>query len=181
MTRNSNSLDAALLVRDLVPLLEAYKTAFSGPDLEARLELADAILQGVSADPELFLTRLDLLAPSTMIEDLFVERGDNGRARYTPMGEVHLGLLQRYNELIADLAEPLKEDAAAFDPSQRVYSPLGVAYGFCGDLLSNMALSTPALATGSRPQSRGHLRQPRQPRRQTGAGTRMGDAAETRG
>jgi len=142
MTRNSNSMDAALLVRDLVPLLEAYKTALPGPDLEARLELADAILQGVSADPELFLTRLDLLAPSTMIEDLFVDRGGNGPARYTPMGEVHLGLLQRYNELVAELAGPLKEDAAAFDPSQRVYSPLGVAYGFCGDLLSNMALST---------------------------------------
>ena len=61
ITRNSNSLDAALLVRDLVPLLQAYGTACPG---EGRLDLADAILQGVSADPELFLTRLDLLAPA---------------------------------------------------------------------------------------------------------------------
>ena len=29
MTRNSNSMDAALLVRDLVPLLEAYAAASS--------------------------------------------------------------------------------------------------------------------------------------------------------
>ena len=140
IARNSNSMDAALLVRDLVPLLEAYRTALPGHDPEGRMELADAILQGVSADPELFLTRLDLLAPCTMIEDLFVGRGADGRAGYTPMGEVHLALLQRYGELVAHLAEPLKEDAAAFDPSQRVYSPLGVAYGFCGDILSNMAL-----------------------------------------
>src|SRR5204863_7473738 len=70
-TRNSNSMDAALLVRDLVPLLGAYGT---GND---RLDLADAILQ-VSADPELFLTRLDLLTPSTMIEDLFIQGGVDG-------------------------------------------------------------------------------------------------------
>ena len=64
----------------------------------------------------------------------------------------HLALLQRYGELVAHLAEPLKEDAAAFDPSQRVYSPLGIAYGFCGDILSNMALgallSQPASGLG---------------------------------
>ena len=79
-TRNSNSMDAALLVRDLVPLLDAYGTACAADDPEQRRHLADAILQGVSADPELFLTRLDLLAPCTMIEDLFIQRGEDGRA-----------------------------------------------------------------------------------------------------
>src|SRR4029079_12093853 len=77
MTRNSNSMDAALLVRDLVPLLEAYGRA--GDD---RFDLADAIFQGVSADPELLLTRLDLLPPCTTIEDLFIQRGTNGKLQH---------------------------------------------------------------------------------------------------
>jgi hypothetical protein len=142
VTRNSNSMDTALLVRDLVPILEAYKAACLEQRVEERLDLADTILQGVSADPELCLTRLDLLAPCTMIEHLFIDRAEDGCARYTPMGESHLGLLERYGELIGDLAKPLNEDALKLDPSQSVYSPLGIAYGFCADILSNMALDT---------------------------------------
>jgi hypothetical protein len=111
-------------------------------DVEARLDLADAILQGISADPELFLTRLDLLAPCTMIEDLFIERGDDGRARYTSMGQAHRGLLERYGGLIGESAESLMEDAVRYAASANVYSPFGIAYGFCADLLSNMALDT---------------------------------------
>jgi hypothetical protein len=141
VTRNSNSMDNALLVRDLVPLLEAYKLACLEHDLEGRLDLADAILQGISADPELCLIRLDLLGPCTMIEDLFIDRGEDGHARYTPMCEEHLGLLHHYGELIGPLAESLREDASAFDPAQHVYSPYGITYGFSGDLLSNMAQS----------------------------------------
>ena len=136
-TRNSNSMDAALLVRDLVPLLEAYGTAG-----DARPDLADAILQGVSADPELFLTRLDLLGPCTMIEDLFVVAGEDGQPRHSPMGLAHHEFLERYARLIARHAESLLEDAIALDPRHRAYSPLGIAYGFCADLLSNMALDT---------------------------------------
>jgi hypothetical protein len=141
-TRNSNSMDAALLVRDLVPLLEAYGTAE-----HARPDLADAIFQGVSADPELFLTRLDLLGPCTMIEDLFVVAGEEGqprraRAQYSPMGLAHNEFLERYARLIGQHAESLHEDAIALDPRDRAYSPLGIAYGFCADLLSNMALDT---------------------------------------
>jgi hypothetical protein len=137
VTRNSNSMDNALLVRDLVPLLDAYRRSNN----DERLDLADAILQGMSADPELFLTRLDLLGPCTMIEDLFVDRGDDGRARYTPMGEEHVGLLQRYGELAGQLAASLREDASAFDPDRHEYSPYGITYGFSADLLSNMAQS----------------------------------------
>ena len=87
IARNSNSMDVALLVRDLVPLLRAYERACAAGEADVRLELADAILQGLSADPELLLTRLDLLPPCTMIEDLFVERGNDGRTRYTPLGQ----------------------------------------------------------------------------------------------
>ena len=89
-TRNSNALDGALLVRDLVPLLEAYRTARDEPDDRERLDLADAILQALSADPELYLTRLDLLTPYVMIEDLFLEP-TSGHVRYTAMGETQLG------------------------------------------------------------------------------------------
>jgi hypothetical protein len=142
ITRNSNSMDAALLVRDLVPLLEAYEAARAGRDLEQRLDLADAILQGVSADPGLLLTRLDLLTPATMIEDLFIDCGEDGRARYTRLGDEHLRVLGRYRELIASHAASLEEDALTRDPRDRPYSPFGIAYGFCGDLLSNMALGT---------------------------------------
>ena len=74
LTRSSNSMDMALLVGDLVPLVGAYAAACVRQQDEVRLTLADAILQGLSADPELLLTRLDLLGPSMMIEELFIDR-----------------------------------------------------------------------------------------------------------
>jgi hypothetical protein len=146
LTRLSNSMDMALLVRDLIPLLEAYSAACGQQDHvdpannEERMTLADAILQGLSADPELLLTRLDLLAPLTMIEDLFVE--EDGQARYTPMGEAHLDCLSRYRELVVRTAGSLMKDAVVLDPAHAAYSPLGIVYGFCADLLSNMVLNT---------------------------------------
>ena len=142
LTRSSNSMDMALLVRDLVPLLDAYSAACERQDSDARLALADAILQGLSADPELLLTRLDLLGPSTMIEDLFVDRGHTGAASYTAMGEVHRECLARYGELVARTAESLQQDSRALDPAHAAYSPLGIVYGFCADLFSNMVLNT---------------------------------------
>ena len=140
VTRNSNSMDMALLIHDLVPLLEAYDASCGArhEDEDARLDLADAILQGLSADPELFLTRLDLLGPSCTIEELFVDWHD-GRPRLTALGEWHRGVLRRYVELIGRLAAPLKEDASQFDPAATRYSPLGIVYGFCADMLSNVA------------------------------------------
>jgi hypothetical protein len=138
ITRNSNSMDVALLVRDLVPLLEAYGTA-CGND---RLTLADAILQALSADPELLLTRLDLLGPCTMIEDLFIQAGAEGHLHYTPTGDAHRQLLESYAGLIGRHAASLLEDARRLDPRHSVYSPLGLAYGFCADILSSMALDT---------------------------------------
>jgi hypothetical protein len=141
LTRNSNSMDMALLVRDLVPLLHAYASACVRQDNDARPVLADAILQGLSADPELLLTRLDLLAPSTMIEDLFVDRGDAGASRCTAMGEAHREYLARYGELVGGAAKSLQQDSRTFDPSHAVYSPLRSVYGFCADLHSNVVLN----------------------------------------
>jgi hypothetical protein len=127
MLRYSSSMDIALLVRDLVPLLRAYSAACAEDAADTRLELADVILQGLSADPELLLTRLDLLAPSITIEDL---------------GETHRGVLAQYEELIARTAESLRQDAIVIDPAHAVYSPFGIAYGFCADIFSNMVLNT---------------------------------------
>jgi len=142
VTRNSNSMDAALLIWDLVPLLEAYQTARLQEDSDTRLRLVDGILQGLSADPELFVLRLDLLRPCTVIESLFVEQGSDGIVRGTEMGVVHDEVLGRYGQLIGATAARLREDAASLDPRRNPYSPLGIAYGFCADLLSNMALTT---------------------------------------
>jgi len=157
LTRSSNSMDMALLVRDLVPLLDAYSAACVRQDGDARLALADAILQGLSADPELLLTRLDLLGPSTMIEELFIERSDTHAARqagpievgrnfscatYSSLGEVHREYLARYGELLGRTAESLRQDSRALDPAGAAYSPLGIVHGFCADLVSNMVLNT---------------------------------------
>jgi hypothetical protein len=48
-------------------------------------------------------------------------------------------LLDRYGRLIGDLASCLEEDARARDPFGLAYSPFGIAYGFCADILSNIA------------------------------------------
>ena len=142
LTHLSNSMDIALLVRDLVGLLEAYDLACQQPDGSERPELADAILQGLSADPELLLIRLDLLGPLTMIEDLFSVRSDAGEMRYTEKGQAHREYLEKYAALIGQAAASLKEDAVTFDPAHAVYSPLGAVYGFCADIVSNMVLNT---------------------------------------
>jgi len=139
MTHLSNSMDLALLVGDLIPLLEAYSLACAQQG-DVRLELADAILQGLSSDPELLLTRLDLLDPATLIEDLFVDQ--NGQPRYTETGATHLERVKRYGELVARTAEWLKNDALLLDPLHALYSPLGIVYGFCADLQANMVLNT---------------------------------------
>src|SRR5262249_15530735 len=58
ITRKANALDYSLLIRGLVPLLEAYERAVQSGDAQKRLDLADAICQGVSPDPELFVNRV---------------------------------------------------------------------------------------------------------------------------
>jgi len=138
-TRNSNSMDGALLIGDLVPLLEAYADACARQEHDRRLDLADVVLQGVSADPELFVGRRDALGPATMIEEVFIDRRD-GVTRYTPAGDAHRTRLARYDELIDSLAEALSADALEIAERRDIYSPFGIAYGFCADILSNMAM-----------------------------------------
>jgi hypothetical protein len=141
MTRNSNALDFAILVQGLVPLLKAYANASQdgGPE---RLALAGAICQGISADPELFVNRIDLLGAYTMIEHLFVTTDAAEHVVYTPMGRRHLQLLQDYAELMNRLAKPLHADCPRFRPVAGAYSPYGVIYGFSSNLTEHMALKT---------------------------------------
>ncbi|MEO6185869.1 MAG: hypothetical protein ABIP38_12685, partial [Steroidobacteraceae bacterium] len=90
-TRRSNALDFAMTIQNLVPLLAAYEKACAGDDHRTRLDLAGAICQGVSADPELFVNRLDLLGPYSMIEHLFIGE-EGGKAALTPVGARHVQL-----------------------------------------------------------------------------------------
>jgi hypothetical protein len=100
ITRKSNALDVALLIQCLVTLLDAYEHAMQSGDDPQRLDLADTICQAISPDPELFLNRLDLLAPYSMIEHLFITTDPDGHVVYTPMGQRHLELLQKYEAQI---------------------------------------------------------------------------------
>jgi hypothetical protein len=141
ITRNSNSLDAALLVGDLVPLLEAYRAALRVNDDARRLELADAILQGLSADPELFVVRWDLLVPSTIIETAFIARDHDGKPHYTPLGGRHIERLGHYRGVMTAVTAELREDTERLAPVPGAYSPYGVSYGFITDVLANMAMA----------------------------------------
>ena len=149
ITRGSNALDFALLIQELVPLLEAYEQAWRGDDRQRRLELADAICQGISPDPELFLNRVELLGAYSTIEHLFVATDPEGRAAYTPMGRRHMQLLEEYEARIGRVSKGLAEDCAHFRPAVGTYSPYGVLFGFSSDLIGHMALKTvdPAAVT----------------------------------
>jgi hypothetical protein len=139
-TRTSNALDLATLIQGLVPLLEAYERAARSGDDDERIRWADAICQGISPDPELFLSRLDLLGPYSMIEHLFIATDADGRVVYTPMGQRHLRLLQAYAALIPRVSQRLHDDCARFRPVDGAYSPYGALYGFSSRLLEHMAL-----------------------------------------
>lgn len=141
-SRKSNALDFALLIEGLVSLLAAYEHAVGSGEARERLELANAICQGLSPDPELFVNRLDLLGPYSMIEHLFVATDGDGHVAYTPMGRRHLRLVQEYEALIARLSRPLSDDCSHFRPVDGAYSPYGVLYGFSSNLLEHMALKT---------------------------------------
>jgi len=139
-TRSSNALDFALLIQDLVPLLEAYEHAIHNDDGRKRLELADAICQGVSPDPELFVSRVELLGAYSTIEHLFITIDPEGNVAFTPMGRRHVQLFDEYKARIDRVAKPLYDDCARFRPVAGAYSPYGVLYGFATDLIEHMAL-----------------------------------------
>jgi len=148
--RNSNALDFAITIESLVPLLGAYERAIAGGGEGTRREFANAICQGLSADPELFVNRLDLLGPYTMIEYLFIETCPDGQVVYTPMGRRHVQLLEEYKTRISRLAQPLFDDLPQFRPVAGSYSPYGLIYGFSSNLTEHMALKTlePDASTG---------------------------------
>ena len=139
-TRDSNALDFALLVQELVPLLEAYEHAWQRDDIRKRLELADTICQGISPDPELFVNRVELLGAYSMIEHLFITTDLDGHAVYTPMGRRHVQLLKDYEARIGRVSTPLYADCPRFRPADGAYSPFGVLYGFSSDLMKHMVL-----------------------------------------
>ena len=140
-TRKSNALDLALLIQCLVPLLEAYERSMHSGDGQQRLELADAICQAISSDPELFLNRFDLLGPYSMIEHLFI-RDRDGHVEYTPMGQRHLQLLQEYEARMSRMAKLLVDNCQQFKPVDGGYSPYGVLYGFSSNVIEHMAFRT---------------------------------------
>lgn len=129
-----------MTIQGLVPLLKVYGQAIQLGDRSRRLELAGAICQGISPDPELFVNRADLLGVYSMIEHLFIAVDAAGRAAYTPMGQRHVQLLQDYTGLIARLSQPLREDCPRFRPVPGAYSPYGVMYGFSSNILEHMTL-----------------------------------------
>ena len=141
-TRNSNALDFALLIQELVPLLEAYEHAWHSDDDQKRLELADAICQGISPDPELFLNCVELLGAYSMIEHLFITTDRDAHVVYTPMVRRHVRLLEEYEARIGRVSKPLYDDCPHFRPVAGAYSPYGVLYGFSSDLMEHMALKT---------------------------------------
>jgi hypothetical protein len=148
-SRNSNALDFAVTIQGLVPLLEAYERARESGDRQDRLTLAGAICQGISADPELFVNRVDLLGAYSMIEDLFITIDPDGHAVYTQTGQRHVRLLQEYAGQISRLSKPLHDDCPHFRPVAGAYSPYGVIYGFSSNLTEHMVLKTlqPGAAT----------------------------------
>ena len=139
-TRTSNALDFALLAQELVPLLEAYESAVHRDDARTRLELADAICQGISPDPELFVNRVELLGAYSMIEYLFISIESDGRVAYTPMGQRHVELLREYEARIGRVSKPLSDDCRQFRPVPGAYSPYGILFGFSSDLIEHMVL-----------------------------------------
>lgn len=141
ITRRANALDYSLLIRGLVPLLEAYEHA-AEIGAQKRLELADAICQGVSPDPELFVNRVQLLGAYSMVEHLFTTTDTQGHAVYTPMGERHVRALEECEARMGRVAQALYEDCRQFRPVDGGYSPFGAIYGFSSNLLEHMALKS---------------------------------------
>jgi hypothetical protein len=139
-TRTSNALDFALLAQGLVGLLKAYDDALQSGDERRRLDMAGAIYQGISADPELFLNRVDLLSAYSMIEHVFIATDIEGHVDYSSLGQRHVQLLREYSELIDRLIKALRDDFRRFRPVDGGYSPYGVIFGLPSHLIEHMAL-----------------------------------------
>jgi hypothetical protein len=107
--------------------------------------MAGAIYQGISADPELFLNRVDLLSAYSMIEHVFIapeakQEAREGHVAYSPLGERHVQLLKEYGALINRLIKSLRDDFQRFRPVDGGCSPYGVIFGLPSHLIEHMAL-----------------------------------------
>jgi hypothetical protein len=127
-------------VQGLVALLKAYDRALQSGDERMRLDIAGAICQGISADPELFLNRVDLLSAYSMIEHVFIATDPEGQIVYSPLGQRHVHLLKEYAALIDRLITSLRDDVPRFRPVDGGYSPYGVIFGLPSHLIEHMAL-----------------------------------------
>ncbi|MGD0134918.1 MAG: hypothetical protein ABSE57_22950 [Bryobacteraceae bacterium] len=137
-TRSSNALDFALLVQGLVGLLKAYDCALRNGDQRMRLDMAGAICQGISADPELFLNRRDLASAYSMIEHVFIETEN---VAHSPLGKRHVQLIKEYGALMDRLIPSLRrDDFPRFRPVDGGCSPYGVIFGLPSHLIEHMAL-----------------------------------------
>jgi hypothetical protein len=144
-TRTSNALDFALLVQGLVALLKAYDRALQSGDERMRLDMAGAICQGIAADPELFLNRVDLLSAYSMIEHVFIateakQEAGEGHVVYSSLGHRHVQLLKEYGALIDRLIKSLRDDFPRFRPVDGGCSPYGFIFGLPSHLIEHMAL-----------------------------------------
>jgi hypothetical protein len=139
-TRTSNALDLALLVQGLVGLLKAYDRAWRSGDERMRLDMAGAIYQGISPDPELLLNRIDMLGAYSMIEHVFIATDRDGHVAYSPVGQRHVRLLKEYGALIDGLIQPLRDDAPRFRPVDGGCSAYGVLFGLPSNLIEHIAL-----------------------------------------
>jgi hypothetical protein len=139
-TRTSNALDFALLVQGLVGLLKAYDRALQSGDERQRLAMAGAICQGIAADPELFLNRVDLLGAYSMIEHVFIATDGEGNVAYSPPGQRHMQMLREYGLLMDRLIQPLRDDFPRFRPVKGGCAPYGVIFGLPSHLIEHMAL-----------------------------------------
>ena len=140
-TRASNALDFALLVQGLVGLLKAYDRALQSGDERMRLDTVGAICQGISADPELFLNRVDVLSAYSMIEHVFIATDPEGNVVYSPLGQRHMRLLKEYGALMDRLSTSLlRDDFPRFRPVDGGCSPYGVIFGLPSHLIEHMAL-----------------------------------------
>jgi hypothetical protein len=139
-TRTSNALDFALLVQGLVEVLKGYDRALQRGDERMRLDMAGTICQGIAADPELFLNRVDLLSAYSMIEQVFIATDGEGQVVYSSLGQRHVRLLKEYAALLDRLAPSLREDVPRFQPVDGGFSPYGVIFGLPTSLIEHMAL-----------------------------------------
>jgi hypothetical protein len=107
-------------------------------DERMRLDMAGAIFQGISADPELFLNRRDLLSAYSMIEHVFI---DTENVAYSPLGKRHVQLMKEYGALMDRLIPSLRrDDFPRFRPIDGGCSPYGVIFGLPSHLIEHMAL-----------------------------------------